>query len=189
MPGEAELIRQPAARTFFASLGKRLPEAVNLRLRLAFDHDGGALREGEGRSAVESRVDRPIEPERRVQQFAFRDRPVRFAADHAENLRIFEGGDVKSNGFLGPVAEGQAGRDLRPFLRLGALAWFSLGRHVPTPRRDSWIKSAAALLISGEEERAVLGSDSQSEGSETLNRSGGGNSTWRSLTRRGCGNA
>src|SRR5207249_10973413 len=80
LSGEAELIRQPAARTFFASLGKRLPEAVNLRLRLAFDHDGGAVREGEGRSAVERRVDRPTEPERRVPQPASRVWSVRAAA-------------------------------------------------------------------------------------------------------------
>src|SRR5439155_20290652 len=112
----------------------------------------------------------------------------RVAAEDAEDFRVFEGGDVEPDGLLGRVVGGQARRALRPLVRLVALVWFSFGRHVPTSRRHSCIESAAPL-DSDDEERAVLPGDAQSEGSETLNGSRGGNSTWTSLTRRVCGNA
>jgi len=114
LPGQSELVLQPAARTFLAAIGSQLaPIVVDLVLRLAHDLERDRLAELELRAAVEAKEFLPFEFELNRHHGARLPAKAFLAiAGGAKDARVLEDRHVEIGGRLGFLVEPQARHDL-----------------------------------------------------------------------------
>jgi len=107
LPGEAELVLQPAAAIGAAAGGKFVPKIVDLFLGLAVDEKGDGGCELELRAAVEGEEFRGLRAGRSRTSRSLWVRARIAVASNLPHLRVFENGDVEVGGFLGVAIEPQ----------------------------------------------------------------------------------
>src|SRR4051812_41946608 len=140
LPGDAELVLEPAALALLAALGEPVPVVVGLLLVLAHDLEGDRLGEPELRAAVQAEVLLAVEGEADGEDVALphRRRHVRPVAADGVDRGVREDGRVVLGGLLGLAVEPEA-RDL-----LGHCCSFT---HVRRRRRLTGRPSPAPGLI------------------------------------------
>ena len=143
LPGDAELVDEPAALHFLPARGQLAPVVVHLGLRLAGDEQRDRLGELERRAAVQQHQLLPVQREGRRHQAALRAGAGVAVARGADDLRVLEHGRVEIRRVLGLVVERQKCRDLghrNPPCRGGGLCrphhWVGAGAAESTWPRD-----------------------------------------------------
>src|ERR1700694_268930 len=112
LPGNAEPIFEPAARSFLsAALSQPLPNLIELVLRLTGGDEGERFGERKRRAAIEGRVLLSVEFETGVQQAPFWERTVRVSAQHAADPGVRKHRDVEIDRLFGALLERQARSD------------------------------------------------------------------------------
>ena len=137
LPGDAELVLEPAALALLAALGQPVPVVVGLLLVLADDLEGDRLGERELRPAVEGGVLLAVEGEVDGQDVALLHRRghVRPVAGDVADARVREDRGVVLRGLLRLAVEPET-RDLlghREFLSAGPERPVSRCRPCPGP--------------------------------------------------------
>src|SRR5260370_27222894 len=112
LPGEAELVGEPAALYLLASGRKLLPKVVDLLLRVTLHDQRDGRREGEPRTAVESHDLVSVELEHDHHDSSLRTRPGVSVAADLLHPRVREDRDVEVRGFFGVVVEPEKWRDV-----------------------------------------------------------------------------